>query len=96
MYDFSCELLNLIVCGSKIIQINVYNFDEFRPCHTFWAATKFNIPLKVPNLLALGHNYCPTHRYPDVARSNLDQVKFICYFFSFIMCYLVCSLYVYQ
>ena len=48
--------MNLIIYGSTmIIQMNLYNFDKFGPFHTFLSITKFNIPLKVPHLLALGH-----------------------------------------
>ena len=50
-------VVNLIVYGSKIIQMIVYNLDKFGPFHTFVSITKFNIPLTVPHLLALGPNY---------------------------------------
>ena len=46
-------VVNLIVYGSKIIQMNFYNFDKFRPIDTFCSITKINIPLKVPHLFAL-------------------------------------------
>ena len=53
MYAISCEFDSYY--GSKIIQMNLYNFDKFGPFHTFLSITNFNIPLKVPHLLALGH-----------------------------------------
>ena len=48
-------VVNLIVHGSKIIQMKFYNFDKCWPIAPFLSITKINIPLKVPYLLALGH-----------------------------------------
>ena len=50
-------VVNLLVYGSKIIQMNFHNFDKFGPFQTFLTLTKLNIPLKVPHLLTLGHIY---------------------------------------
>ena len=47
--------MDLIVYDSKIFQMIFYNFDKFGPLHIFLSITKFNIPLKVPHLLVLGH-----------------------------------------
>ena len=57
MYDI---IMNLIMYGSKIIQMIFYNFEKCGQFHTFLTITKLDIPLKVPNLLALGHNYLVT------------------------------------
>ena len=42
--------VKLILYGSKIIQMNFYNFEKFGPFHTFLPISKINIPLKVPHL----------------------------------------------
>ena len=60
MRHFEGEILvvNLIDKRSKIFQMNFHNFYKFGPFHTFLTITEFNIPLKVPHLLALGHIRC--------------------------------------
>ena len=59
-------VVNFIVYGSKIIQMNSYNFDKFGPFHTFVTINQLDIPLKVPHLLALGHNYY----IPNITQKN--------------------------
>ena len=48
-------VVNLIVYCSKIIKINLDNFDKFGPLHTFLYITKLNIPLKVPPFTRVSH-----------------------------------------
>ena len=70
MYDISCDLIDN---GSKIIQINVDNFDKFGPFHTFLTITKLDTPHKVPHLLALGHIWWPLCTCPFY-KTQIDSI----------------------